>query len=209
MSGISPGGDGESDSSSRWKLLIEAARNGSEDALSRIVDEFREYLLVVADREIGTQLQAKFDAADVVQTSLVDAMNSIDQFRGSSEQEMRSWLTKIVLNNLQDEARRYTKTQARAVDRENTSGSILEVLLDDLSKTPSALLSTQEQVSRLKLLIEKLPQQQQVVLDYRHQHEMSYPQIAERLGIEEATARKIWSRATIQLRKWLQEDSLG
>jgi len=209
MSGISLGSDGESDSSSQWKILIEAARKGCGEALSRIVKEFREELLKVADREIGTQLQAKFDAADVVQTSLVDAMNSIEQFKGSSQQEMRSWLTKIVLNNLQDEARRYTKTHARAVDRENTSSTILEVLRDDLSDTPSALLSTQEQELRLKLMIKKLPQQQQVVLAYRHLHELSYPQIAERLDIEEATARKIWSRATIQLRQWLQEESLG
>ena len=158
------GRDGESDGSSQWKILIEAARNGCDDALGLIVNKFRDDLLAVADREISTQLQAKFDAADVVQTSLVDAMNSIDQFNGSSEQEIRAWLTKIVLNNLRDEARRYTKTHARAVDRENNSSSILEVLLDDLSKTPSAMMSIQEQISHLKLLIEKLPQQQQLVL---------------------------------------------
>ena len=203
MSGISLGGDDESGSSSQWKVLIEEARNGGDDALSRIVKEFREYLLLVADREIGTQLQAKFDAADVVQTSLVDAMSSIDQFKGSSEKEIRSWLTKIVLNNLQDEARRYTKTSARAVDREKNSSSIINVLRDDLIESPSTSLSTQEQDSRLKMLIEKLPQQQQDVLAYRHQHELSYQQIAERLGITEATARKICSRARIQLREWL------
>ena len=158
------GRDGESDGSSQWKILIDAACNGCDDALGLIVNNFRDDLLAVADREISTQLQAKFDAADVVQTSLVDAMNSIDQFNGSSEQEIRAWLTKIVLNNLRDEARRYTKTHARAVDRENNSSSILEVLLDDLSKTPSAMMSIQEQISHLKLLIEKLPQQQQLVL---------------------------------------------
>ena len=202
-SSMSLRGDGGSESSSQWETLIEAARKGCDDALSRIVKEFREYLLLVADREIGTQLQAKFDAADVVQTSLVDAMSSIDQFKGSSEKEIRSWLTKIVLNNLQDEARRYTKTSARAVDREKNSSSIINVLRDDLIESPSTSLSTQEQDSRLKMLIEKLPQQQQGVLACRHQHELSYQQIAERLGITEATARKICSRARIQLREWL------
>ena len=202
-------GDGGSESSSQWETLIEAARKGCDDALSRIVKEFREYLLLVADREIGTQLQAKFDAADVVQTSLVEAMSSIDQFKGSSEKEIRSWLTKIVLNNLHDEARRYTKTHARAVDRESNSSNILEFLRDDIRKTPSALLTTKEQESRLKSLIKKLPQQQQDVLAYRHEQELSYQEIAERLDITEAAARKIWSRATIQLRAWLKEDNIG
>lgn len=209
MEGISLGGDGHSDSSSQWEFLIEEARRGCGDALSRIVNEFREYLLLVADREIGIQLQAKFDASDVVQTSLVEAVKSIDKFRGSSEKEIRAWLTKIVLNNLQDEARRYTKTHARAVDRENASSSIFEALRDNKFDSPSALLSVQEQYSRLKLLIEKLPEQQQIILTYRHKHELSYLQIAERLDISEATARKIWSRATTKLREWLQEDSVG
>ena len=209
MSNSFHGGEAETGGSSEWKSLIEAAQNGSDDALSRIISEFREYLLSVADREISTQLQAKFDAADVVQTSLVEAMSSIDQFKGSSEKGIRSWLTKIVLNNLKDEARRYTKTHARAVDRENSSSSIFKILRDDIAKTPSAMLSTQEQDSRLQRLIEKLPQQQQVVLAYRHKHEMSYQEIAERLDITDAAARKIWSRATGQLRKWLQEDSMG
>ena len=95
------------------------------------------------------------------------------------------------------------------MDREKNSSSIINVLRDDLIESPSTSLSTQEQDSRLKMLIEKLPQQQQDVLAYRHQHELSYQQIAERLGITEAAARKIWSRATIQLREWLKEDSMG
>jgi len=160
------------------------------------------------DGEIGTKLQAKFDAADVVQTSLVEAMSSIERFRGSSEQEIRTWLTKIVLSNLQDEARRYTKARSRAVDREHSSSSIFRVLSDELNESPSALMSLQEQDAHLKCLIEKLPQQQQLVLAFR-QDELSYSQIAGRLDITEAAARKLWSRATIQLREWIKEDSVG
>lgn len=207
MSETSLGDDKQSDSS-QWNVLIESARNGGEEALGQIVKEFREYLLVVADREIGTQLQAKFDASDVVQTSLVEAMSSINKFKGSSEKEIRSWLTRIVLNNLQDEARRYTKTRARAVDRENATSGILELLRDDLKKTPSAVMSLQEQQRRIELLIQRLPEQQQIVLEHRHEDELSYKEIAERMNISEAAARKIWSRATTQLRQWLQEESL-
>lgn len=205
-------GADQDDDSSQWRILIEEARSASAssvDALGRLVNKFRDHLLAVADREIGTQLQAKFDASDVVQISLVEAMGSIDQFRGSSKDEFRSWLTKIVLHNLQDEARRYTKTHSRSIARENTSAGILEALRDDLHRTPASILSAHEQELQLKTLIKRLPEQQQLILDCRHQLEMSYQEIAEKLDITEAAARKLWSRATIQLREWLNEESSG
>lgn len=194
------------DSSQHWAALIESARNGCDEALAHIINQFREYLLLVADREIGMQVQAKFDASDVVQISLVEAMSAIDQFKGSSEDEIRGWLTSIVMHNLQDESRRYTKTIARSVDRENAASGILDTVEDGLGETPSAVISNSEQDQRLRLLIEQLPTQQQNVLECRHKFGMSYTRIAAKLQISEEVARKSWSRATAQLRQWLKEE---
>lgn len=185
-----------------WPELIETAMAGCDLALAQVVNHFKSYLLLIANDQIGNSLQAKFGASDILQQSFMDVRRSLPQFRGSTELEMREWLKTIVLNNARDHARRFADTQKRDIERE-TSFAADE--LPSPQDTPSVAIRRRERDWQLKRLVERLPEAQKRVIEARHRDGLSYTKIAEQIGISEANARQLWSRATTQLRTWLRE----
>ena len=183
-----------------WASLIERARFGCDEALGEILKSVRSYLVVVANANLGGRVQAKFDASDVVQYSMIEASKSIDQFRGSSEHEFRSWIKRIVLNNLADEAKRYTDTESRNVNIEVSEDYLKSSSSHIDSDTPSWHLQRKEFDFRLAEAVAQLPDRQRFVIEARHRRCLDYQEIADQLEISETAARKIWSRASQQLR---------
>ena len=186
-----------------WPALIIAAREGCNVALGQIAAHVRDYLLLIANSGLGTRLQSKFDASDVVQYSMLDAQRGIANFQGSSEAEIRQWLKKIVIHNLTDEARKYTHTGSRNVHREVSIHSPSVALQPSYDETPSWHFRRQELDLKLMHAVQRLPWRQRFVVEARHRFGYSYSQIASQLRISEGATRKLWSRAAKQLRIWL------
>src|SRR5262249_54728266 len=94
------------------------ARAGDRDALGRVLEVCRRYLLLIADRQLDADLRAKGGASDLVQETFLEAQRDFAQFAGNSEEELRAWLRRMLLNNLGNFTRRYRATGKRAVGRE-------------------------------------------------------------------------------------------
>ncbi|MDB4767053.1 sigma-70 family RNA polymerase sigma factor, partial [bacterium] len=163
------------------------------------------YLLLIANGQMRENLQAKFGASDIVQNSLLDAHSGIDDFKGSTEAEMRAWLKQIVMHNLADEGRRYTSTQSRNVNRERSLEAITTPLKTSGSGIGKAIQSESDK-QMLAKAVNSLTARQQRVVEGRHRFGYSYKEIAEQLGITEVAARKIWSRALEQLRAFCAKE---
>ncbi|MGV3483165.1 MAG: sigma-70 family RNA polymerase sigma factor [Planctomycetaceae bacterium] len=166
--------------------------------MNLILQRFRDYLLLVAQRRMRPRLRAKFGASDVVQRGMLDASASIGMFRGSSEAEMRQWLKKIVVHTLIDETRRYTSTDRRRLDRELVAPNWCAVAPRE--NEPSHHVCCQEDDERLLLAIDRLPARQRYVVEARHKEGRSYADIAARLETTEGAARKLMARAIDELR---------
>ena len=190
-----------------WQKLIDAARSGCDEALGQIVSRLRSYLLLIAERGLGKSVQAKFGASDVIQHSMLDARKSIANFQGNSEAELRHWLKKIVIHNLTDQARRYTDTQSRDVNREVEIINPHLTLDTSIGDTPSCHIRRKEEDEALLRAVARLPPKQRQVLEARHRDGQTYEQIAQTLEISEVAVRRQWSRAVAQLRQWLESDS--
>lgn len=186
-----------------WPELIDQAREGCDSALAQIVNRFESYLLMIAAERIGVSVKAKFGASDIVQASLMEACEEICDFRGTSEQELRGWLKRIVLNNLSDQLKQFCETQKRALSKEYPLASWVSSIPDPDTPTPSVVIRRQETDDLLKHLVDQLPANQRQVVESRHRFGYSYAQIAVQMGTTEANARQLWSRATQQLRQWL------
>src|SRR5579871_1471767 len=91
----------------RW---LAAARAGSNDALGQALEACRDYLLLIAQQEMDLQLRAKGGASDIVQETFLEAQRAFENFQGTSEEELRAWLRRILLNNLGDFTRRYRES---------------------------------------------------------------------------------------------------
>src|SRR4051812_26104880 len=97
---------------------LELARSGSREALGQVLDICRGYLILVAQRQLAPELQAKGGASDLVQDTFMEAQRDFAQFQGKSEEELLAWLRTLLLHNVGNFARRYRNTTMRAIDRE-------------------------------------------------------------------------------------------
>ncbi len=183
-----------------WKLLIENARNGCDESLGKIADQVRRYLKTVAANGIAPGLQAKFSASDVVQISMIEALEGIANFRGSTQAEMQQWLKQIVIHNLTDEAKRYTRTRSRDVRREVPADKVALANGKATNETPSWHARLRETEGQMLQAIEALPPRQQFVVKARFRDGLDYPEIAQQLKVSEAATRQLWSRAAETLR---------
>src|SRR5438270_10989211 len=138
------------DTESSLCQLLNQARGGDASARDRLFAACRNYLSVVARAEVGTWLQAKVDASDLVQQTLLDAHRGLANFRGGSEAEWLGWLRQILSHNAADFVRHYGETAKRRVAREIRLGSNdadLQTMRFEPAapgETPSELLMRQE-----------------------------------------------------------------
>src|SRR5437899_12573408 len=68
--------------------LVCLARAGNGLALGQLLEQYRNYLVMLARLQIGRRLQGKVDASDLVQETFLEAYRDFGQFRGSTEQEL-------------------------------------------------------------------------------------------------------------------------
>src|SRR6516162_4284182 len=115
--------------SRRTSQLIRAARAGSSEALGRLLEGCRAYLLLAANRDLASDLRAKGGASDLVQDTFLEAQNDFPQFQGHTHQDLLHWLCGILRHNLADFRRRYRDRAARQINQELrlNAGELAEV----------------------------------------------------------------------------------
>jgi RNA polymerase sigma-70 factor (ECF subfamily) len=191
---------------------LAAARAGSREALGQALEAARGYLLLIARRELGTQLQAKGGGSDIVQNTLVDAVRDFDQFHGNTEAELMQWLRRLLLNNLADFTRHYRDTDKRQIDREvplkrgDSSAHGVGELAAALT-SPSGAAMAGEQAEALRRVLQRLPDDYRRVLLWRYEEERSLPEIGNLLGITPNAARKLLLRAVERVNRELEPNS--
>jgi len=162
----------------------------SQDDLQR----FRPFLKALAERELQASLRQKVDASDVVQQTMLQAVESEHQWRGQGDAAKAGWLKAILLNVTHGLSRRFHRL-GRNVDRERSlerrpggsgsNGDTSGVNVQDLDgghTSPSLALQSHEDRERILGAIEKLSPEQKQVLLLRYWEDHSLAEIAERLG---------------------------
>ena len=96
------------------ELLVRALHEGGEP-LGELLETYRNYLRLLASLEIGTRLQVKLDASDLVQETMLAAHKDFAAFRGTSEPELVAWLREIMASALCGALRRYLGTKKRDI----------------------------------------------------------------------------------------------
>jgi RNA polymerase sigma-70 factor, ECF subfamily len=150
------------------------------------LDAYRSYLTILAEGQIGPRLRSKLDPTDVVQQTLLKALQHLEKFRGEGGQEFRAWLRSILANTITDYLRKFG--EARGGGREQSleaalqkSSINLDGLLRDHGSTPSHRASRKEQALLLADALGRLPEEQRIAVVLRHLHDKSLPEIAEEM----------------------------
>src|SRR5262245_38118960 len=175
------------------------------------LEQFRNYLLLLARLYLGGQPRGRLDASDVVQETLLEAHRKRGQFRGTGEAELAAWLRRMLAYTLADALR----AQGRA-KRDAARERSLEAALDDSSSrlgawlvaeqpSPSQQAQRHEQLVELADALATLPEPQREALVLRHCQGLSLREISERLGRTPAAVAGLLKRGLPQLRVRFQE----
>lgn len=188
-------------------LLLQAQRGG-DAARGALLDRYRAYLELLAQVEIGRRLRTKVDTADVVQETFLEAHRAFDSFRGTEPGEFAAWLRGILAIRVSLLVRHYLGTQGRDIRREQAlavnfdqSSRAIDGGLVALQSTPSEQAVRREQGVMLADALNRLPEEYRDVIILRHLEELTFPEVAERMGRSIDSVQKLWVRGLARLKQ--------
>jgi RNA polymerase sigma-70 factor (ECF subfamily) len=191
------------------QLLLQA-RAGDASALGRLLEQYRNYLGLLARLQVGRRLQGKVDPSDLVQETFLAAHRKFGQFRGPTEADLAGWLRQILASRLAKLMRHYYGTQRRDIrlERElandlDESSRALDIGLPAPHSTPSQRAARREQAVLLADALGQLPEDYREVIILRHFQGARFPEIAAGMGRSVEAVKKLWTRALGQLRRIL------
>jgi RNA polymerase sigma-70 factor (ECF subfamily) len=178
------------------------------EAAQRPVEDYRDYLHLLARLQLDPRLKGKLDPSDLVQQTLVKAHQNQCQFRGRTAGEQAGWLRRILANTLIDAARKFQRELALehdpAVGVEQSSAR-LEAWLAAEQSSPSEVAARQEQLLQLARALAQLPDDQRDAVEWHHLREASVADIAQRMNRTEASVAGLLRRGLKRLRELLNE----
>lgn len=186
--------------------LIRHAKSGDQQAVGRLVEQCRDYLLLIANEDLDASLQGKFGASDLVQDTMLIAHQKFDQFRGQTPAELKGWLRQILRNDLHRARRQFLDADRRDIKREQPieaapRGSTHFV---DHCPTPRTDAIVQEEARLLNEAMARLPENYRMAVRLREWEDLSFPEIGRQMGISEEAARKLCRRGMDQLAEMLR-----
>jgi RNA polymerase sigma-70 factor (ECF subfamily) len=176
------------------------------ESAQRPLEEYRDYLHLLARLQLDPQLRGKIDPSDVVQQTLVKATQNQEQYRGQSAAEQAGWLRRILGNILIDAARKFHREVNLQQELEQSSAR-LEAWLAAEQSSPSEVAVRQEQLLRLASALAQLPEDQRSVVEAHHLRDAPVAEIAVQMGRTEAAVAGLLRRGLKKLRELLKEPS--
>lgn len=144
--------------------------------------------------------RSKPEAEDLVQETYVRAMEAFGRLKENSN--VRAWLFTILRNVWLNELRKHrTRPQHVEIDAESYRAEILAGNMPDAHQ----ILESQEDATRVRQAISKLPSEFQEILVLREFEELSYQEIASVLSCPAGTVMSRLGRARSKLRALLVE----
>jgi RNA polymerase sigma-70 factor, ECF subfamily len=180
--------------------LVEAARNGDQEAFGALVKKYMPRALAFARQMTGNP----DDAQDLAQDAFIKAYKSLDSFKGGSS--FYTWFIRILSNVCLDFLRKKTFIKKifffAAPDDEDEGLNAVEQAPDtSRSGSPDMPLEQKELRTALKKALLSLPPRQRAVFLMKHEEDLKLSEIAVALKISEGAVKAHLFRAIDALRK--------
>lgn len=190
--------------------LFAAARTGSRLALEQLLEEFRPHLEASADQQLIAAGRGTEGAADLVQETIAEARRLFPGFVGESTDALGDWLGAILQNKAAallggtQEVRLPTSSGEFNLDALEQVNSLNDDLADDL--TGAGMAAPQQLQDRLIYVLARMPGFYQDVVRLRNWNDLSFTEVAGRIGRSEEATRMQWARAIERLRRAMVSD---
>lgn len=196
--------------------LIDHARHGSKSSLGALLQQYRNYLVVLASMQIEKRLQPRVSPSDVVQETMLRAHKNFGQFRGTTEPELLAWLRQILVNNLAKFVEQHMLAARRDVRREVSMQRIgdalehstiqLAALVPAATKSPSMAVQQREEAVVLADRLAQLPEDYREVLVLRNLKGLPFEEVAKQIDRSVGATRMLWLRAIDKLRSLYRKE---
>ena len=174
------------------------------------LDDYRNYLRVLADMQLDPRLRAKEDVSDVVQLTLVHAHRDFNGFRGTTEAELREWLKAILSDTVINLAKKYQANKRdvrleRSIDQQLQESAIrIAGQLPADQTSPSQHLQQQERAEQLADAMAKLLDDEYTAVMLKHVHDWKVAEIAQHLDRTPEAVAGLLRGALKKLRNTMQ-----
>ena len=187
--------------------LVPLAKQGNRDAQNEIFEQVYDIVLKMAHKHFGQDLKQRNNPSDIVQLTMTRMINGFENFNGQSEGEFFSWLQAILKNEIHV-MRRNQNLQKRDISkeiREPADSTYQPPEGVDKNPTPSTQAIAQEKIALLQNAMNQLPEDSAMVIRLRNLEDLSFNEIADRMGRSYNAVAKLWQRAIVQLEQKLEE----
>lgn len=197
----------DSDSSS-IQGLVNRGREGDRKAVEALIQKYRPWLRLMAQKAIRQMYEKKFDASDVVQQTCLEVFNAITRFEWKTESEFHAWLTTILQRNVSNLMRTHS-AQRRDLRREfpleanENEASLLWHEMPDGSSGPASKIIRGEAALRLAEALTHLTEGQRTAVRMRFLEGCKLAEIADYMEITPPSVTRLIDRGIESLRKYL------
>jgi RNA polymerase sigma-70 factor (ECF subfamily) len=175
----------------RTQELVDRAKGGDREALDRLFARAIPLLRRWASGRLPRWTRDLMDTDDLVQETVVRAVNRIGAFEPRHEGALQAYLRQAVMNRIRDEVRR----GARAPDSETIAEDV-----PNHDASPLEQVIGREAVDRYEAALALLKPEEREAIVARVEMDGTYEQVAQALGKPSAdAARMAVSRALLRL----------
>jgi len=178
--------------------IISRLKNGDREAYRFIIDRYQTSILNFCYRFVKNRETAE----DLTQDVFIEVYKSINYFR--SESKFSTWLFRIAITK--------SLNYLKGLKRKKRYGFIKSIFSDDKTEefvivsdaqNPQQIMEDQDEITRLSLAVESLPENQKVAFILCKNDELSYKEIAEILNTTVSSVESLIFRAKTNLKKKL------
>lgn len=174
------------------KLLVLKYRRGSKDAMCRIYEKYKDFLLTLAKGLLSEQAEAE----DVVHDVFVSFARSARQFQLTGS--LRGYLATCVSNLARDKIRTRTR-QAKSPDLANPNTSDAD--------NPEQNVIEEEQIMLLRKALNQIPYEQREAVILHVRGGMKFREIAKLHGVSVGTIHGRYRYGLDKLRSMLNKEA--
>ncbi|NJD10716.1 MAG: sigma-70 family RNA polymerase sigma factor [Gemmatimonadetes bacterium] len=169
-------------------VLLRAARGGSPEALGELYARCGTRLLAFIRLRMGRDLRLRVESRDILQATLLKSFQRIQQFEGDDGATLMGWLVRIAENEIRDQVDYQHRQRRNVAAGVPIDAGGIDVPASVRSALSAAVLN--EEAERLGAALETLDPDHREVIVLRKLEELSFKDVAARMGRSEDTCRK-------------------
>ena len=194
------------------RQLLDRAAGGDGEALTILLDRYRDRLKRMVGLRMDRRLHGRLDASDVVQDAMIEAARRLGEYAVEPPMGFYVWLRWLTGEKLLNTHRQHLGTQKRDAAQEVSlyrrpmpeanSISLAQQLLGKLTSPTQAVMRAELQLIVQEVLNSMDPIDREVLV-LRNFEQLSTAETAEALGIKRSTAGKRYIAALKRLKQAL------